>query len=106
MTDAADHNRARAGCRSTVRAVYVEISLTTVPPTVELKEPEDFKAFKVVVREAEHAWVSPERVAELAADAGASQTWGAEFAAMVDFARSKGWVRDDGAIRAHVEQAS
>ncbi len=81
----------------------IEISLATVPPSVTLHEPDDFRAFSVVVPEVEHAWVDPGQVIALADGAGAE--WRGSFDGMVEYARSKGWVRDDGAIRAHVERS-
>lgn len=83
--------------------MQIEIDLATVPPTVRLVEPTDFGSFKVVVVDAEHAWVAPERIAELAGDLGDSPEWRADLERMLAFAQSRGWVRDDGAVRAHVE---
>jgi hypothetical protein len=49
------------------------------------------------------AMVRVDAVRRLAGGA-AGETWEADFAAMLDYARSKGWLSDDGAsIRAHVE---
>jgi hypothetical protein len=83
--------------------VYIEIDLGTVPPSVVLEEPENFTAFKVVVREAEHVWVDPEQLAVLAGDLAGTADWRTSLQGMVRYASSKGWIREDGAIRAHVE---
>lgn len=50
-----------------------------------------------------HAWVSAAAVMRLAGEAGAGDDWRSGFEAMVEYARMKGWLRDDGAIRAHIE---
>lgn len=91
-------------------------------PQVSLAEPDDFKAFKLVLADDrpglgaqlagtgvasvdEHAWIEIDAVRRLARDA-ATPEWEDSFAKMLDFARTKGWVDDErGAIRAHVERA-
>jgi hypothetical protein len=51
----------------------------------------------------EHAWIRVDAVVHLA-DAVADVAWHEGFGAMVDYARSKGFLSDDGtAIRAHLE---
>ena len=104
LTGAADHNGPLRRRRDTVAAMRIEISLATVPPSVTLHEPDDFRAFSVVVPEVEHAWVDPAQVIALAAAGGAGAEWRGSFDGMVEYARSRGWVRDDGAIRAHLER--
>jgi hypothetical protein len=55
------------------------------------------------------AFIPPDRVRALAeraaSDAGhpLPAEWEANFASMLEFAASKGWVADDGAIAAHIE---
>ncbi|MFE4503194.1 hypothetical protein ACFRFQ_25345 [Rhodococcus sp. NPDC056743] len=49
------------------------------------------------------AWISADAVARLAGEAGAGDDWQSGFEAMVEYARLKGWLREDGAIRAHIE---
>lgn len=52
-----------------------------------------------------HVWVSREAIERAVGDR--DPEWTAGFAGMVAFARSRGWVSEDGArIRAHVEAAS
>jgi hypothetical protein len=85
--------------------VHIEIDLGTVPPLVTLEDPKDFTAFKVVVRDREHAWVDAEQLVALAGELGASTAWLHELQCMLDFAREHGWMRDDGSIRGHVERA-
>lgn len=50
-----------------------------------------------------NAWISAAAVARLADADGAGDDWRAGFQAMREYARGKGWVRADGAIRAHIE---
>ena len=91
----------------------------------ELAEPTAFDAFKVVVDgeaagdraavadalaacgwldESGDAFVSIDRLLELAGDHAASQEWRAQFEQMVAFARKHGWLDESGAaIRAHIE---
>lgn len=81
----------------------IEVDLATVPPGVALHEADDLRSLKVVVREAEHAHVTAETLRSLAGERTADPQWCQGLATMVAYARSKGWVREDGAIRAHVE---
>jgi hypothetical protein len=83
---------------------------------VSLEDPDDFTRFAVVaasgvalpgglpgiVRDADHAWVSPEALRRLAPQSG-TPDWEAGFARMLAYAASKSWVNAEGAIRAHIE---
>ncbi len=90
---------------------------------VDLVEPEDCKRFHVlcavpetalaavadalgpwaVGATADHVWIRVDAVQAAAADRVAAG-WSDEFAAMLGYARSKGWLNDAGdAIAAHVE---
>ena len=83
--------------------MYLEIEMTTLTPVVHLFEPDDLGAFKVVLRRPDVMWVKPD---ELVARAGArarDPAWRSDLDAMVAYAREHGWLRADGAIRAHVE---
>ena len=82
--------------------MYLRIDTRVTPPHVQLCEPEDFTAFKVVVVTAKHSWVDPGDLTELAGRGGDAQ-WHQNLAAMIGYARSKGWTDDTGRIRAHVE---
>jgi hypothetical protein len=82
--------------------MYIEIDLSVVPPRVQLREPDDFKAFSVAVIEPEHAWVGPDALRELAGDRASDPKWLEQLDGMLAFAASKGWVREDGAVRAHL----
>ena len=87
--------------------------------TVTLDEPADFKGFKVVVESGDGsglfsvgrlahrdtAWITAEAVRRLAGDA-ATPEWEDGFQAMLDYAKTKGWIDDTGDIQAHVEWAT
>ncbi len=103
--------------------MIVEVDVRGAEPRVTLAEPDDFKAFKLVVADdrpglgeqlagtgvasvEEHAWIEIDAVRRLAGDA-ATPEWNESFATMLDYARSKGWVDDErGTVRAHVERAA
>jgi hypothetical protein len=103
--------------------VHVTVDLTSVPAHVWLAEPADCRSFDVVVQgpghqqaldqalrgasvgrtEGEVAWVTVAAVRRLAAGS-VGQGWEADLLAMLDFARGRGWLTDDGeSIQAHVE---
>jgi hypothetical protein len=98
------------------------IIVVTEAGTVDLTERDDFKNFKIAVAkkdavqdfiagalkgvaalepDGKTAWVSA-----AALKRGQTPEWGASFDKMVESVRRFGWVRDDGTVRAHVEQAS
>jgi hypothetical protein len=86
--------------------MYVEIDLTTVPPALALREADDFNGFKVVAGRPEHAYVTRDALRSLAGDRADDPAWQEQLEGMLAYASSKGWVRDDGAVRAHVEWAA
>jgi hypothetical protein len=89
--------------------------------SASLVDPEDLTGFAVVLEgdddpgaEAlaaggvlglgDHAWVRTEALRRLAGPV-ATPEWEGAFAAMLDYARSRGWVDDEhGAVRGHVER--
>jgi len=101
--------------------MIVEIDLSAESARARLAEPDDFTAFKVVLRDSgpsvaerveaigvarldEHAWVRVDALRELAG-ASATPEWEESLASMLEFARSRGWVDDElDSIRAHVER--
>ena len=83
--------------------MYIEIDLTTVPPGVTLRDADDFKGFKVVAGRPEHAFVDPAALRSLAGEKAEDPAWREQLEGMLAYASSKGWVREDGAVRAHVE---
>jgi hypothetical protein len=105
----------------TLAVMYLHVDAMAVPATVQLVEPNDFTSFAVVVTgppnrvtevaaalaplgtvdaDGGHAHLRPEAVRGLT---DADDTWDAGFGTMVDYARTHGWVDDDGRVRAHVE---
>jgi hypothetical protein len=96
---------------------------TSRSAAVELSEPDDFKGFKVVVRQAdsdqlaaalegvaavepggEAAFVEIEALKGLAGDRASDPEWLGSLDGMVAYAQTKGWMSDDGSsIQAHVE---
>jgi hypothetical protein len=106
--------------------MYVEIDFSSgAPAGIALRESEDFKSFKVVTLAATesgaqlaeavaaigtvdddgHVWLSTDALVELAGARGVEPDWAASFAAMLDYARSHGFLSADGTeVRAHVER--
>jgi hypothetical protein len=106
--------------------MQVVVDMAAAPTTVGLSEPADCGRFHVAVRGSGdaatldqalranevgsvdgdgdgEAMVRVDAVRRLAAGT-VGETWDDDFAAMLDYARSKGWLSEDGAsIRAHVE---
>lgn len=97
----------------------MELSLDA--DSARLVDPEDLTGFAVVLEGDEdpspealaaggvlglgdHAWVRTEALRRLAGPA-ATPEWEQAFAAMLDYARTRGWVDDaQGAVRGHVER--
>ncbi|HEX5402255.1 MAG TPA: hypothetical protein VFX16_08140 [Pseudonocardiaceae bacterium] len=101
--------------------MYIHVDTAVVPPTAVLADQDNFRAFAVQVDGTEdrlpavvealtglgvvdadgaHAMLDAEAVCGLAAGGDA---WRADFDAMVEYARSKGWTDDKGRVRAHLE---
>jgi hypothetical protein len=89
------------------------------PAGIRLVEPEELRSLKAVVvgpaaepawppaiaKHEEHVWIRVGELRELAAAAGVGPEWQAGFDAMLEFARSRGWVDEtERAVRAHVER--
>ena len=100
--------------------MHVTVYLLSAPPTVSLEEPSDCRSFDVVV----HGSGDDEALERAAAFGGAAtlwtggtvaavrrlaagsvgEGWESDLLAMLDYARSRGWLTEDGqSIRAHVE---
>ena len=89
--------------------------------SARLLDPEDLTSFAVVLEGhadpspgalaaggvlgfGDHAWVRTDALRRLAGPI-ATPEWEDAFAAMLDYARSRGWVDDEhGAVRGHVER--
>jgi hypothetical protein len=99
--------------------VIVRVDLGPEPPAVALEEPEDCRAFHVAATgggdldrvaaavgrraDGEDVYVDVDLVRRLAAGR-VEPSWEQDFVAMLDFARTKGWLDESGqGIRAHVE---
>jgi hypothetical protein len=105
--------------------VIIDVDLSGGTPSVELVEPEDCKRFHVAVRGGDgetlasalqsegvgrllpsgEAMIDTAAVRRMAAGR-VPQGWDDDFAAMLQYAGSKGWLDETGdSIQAHVEQA-
>lgn len=93
---------ATAGTEEDEDTMFLHIDTSTTPPLIEVVDPDDFTAFKVVVATASHSWVSPDDLTELAGRAD-DPDWQRKLAGMITYADSKGWLDEHGRIRAHVE---
>ncbi|HEX4107520.1 MAG TPA: hypothetical protein VHX88_05265 [Solirubrobacteraceae bacterium] len=104
--------------------MYVLVDLESAPSAAPvLHEPDEFRSLKVVVRGekgslaeaiAPVGWLDPGGDAFLSVDAlrrlagprVRDASWNASFEAMLEYARSKGWVDPSGgALQAHCEPA-
>lgn len=83
--------------------MYVELDLALVPPAIELREPDDFTAFKILVKPIDESGVLPAVLRALAGKRAEDAEWQGNFERMLASAAEHGWIQEDGAIRAHVE---
>jgi hypothetical protein len=101
--------------------MIIVIDTTVAPAEVRLDNADDFTAFHVAVRgdqrripkavmgirradDAEHLYVDCDVVLRLAGDRARSEEWMQSFDGMLEYARSKGWLAHDRAIRAHMRR--
>jgi hypothetical protein len=109
----------RTGVRCANIRRPVELTLDT--SSARLVDPDDHTSFAVVVEGdgepaaaalaaagvvglGDHAWVRTDALRRLAGPA-ATDEWERSFVAMLDYARTRGWVDDElGAVRGHVER--
>ena len=103
--------------------MYVQIDIVPERPVVSLEEPDDCTRFHLTVAggkdvgrvfgalvdaaagrlEGDHALITIDAVRRMAAGRVADD-WPERFDAMLDYARTKGWIDDTGnAIQAHVD---
>lgn len=85
--------------------MFIEVDLGTVPPALALRETDDFKMFKVVVRDADHVWVDLDQITALAAECADEPGWRDGLDGMVGYAKEHGYIDDHGRMRGHVERA-
>jgi hypothetical protein len=83
--------------------MYVRVDLASVPPVTELREADDLTSLKVIVKHVDSTYLSADTLRELAGSLASDPGWQERFAKMLDYAQLHGWVREDGAVRAHVE---
>jgi hypothetical protein len=97
------------------------MELTLDTSSARLVDPDDLTGFAVVIAceggpapaalsaggvvgLGDHAWVRTDALRRLAGSAATTE-WERSFVAMLDVARTRGWVDDDlGAVRGHVER--
>jgi len=66
---------------------------------------DDLGACGIWSPDGQHAWIEPDWLREQAGPLAEDAGWQSGFSAMIDFARSKGWLDEQGRIRAHVASA-
>jgi hypothetical protein len=84
-------------------AVIINVDLAAVPPAVSLEDPDDFESFAIRARVPEHGFVAIDELKRLAGDRAGDPVWMESLDRMLEYASAHGWLRDDGAVRAHVE---
>jgi len=103
--------------------VYVNVDLAATSNSVQLREPDHFREFKVVVvghREERtsleqalrpfgrldndgYAWIRRDAVERLAGERSTNPDWSGSLDGLVAYAQSHGWVDSAGDLRAHCE---
>jgi hypothetical protein len=103
--------------------VYIHVDLSAPPASPQLRDPDTFTEFKVVVAnaddhrdavwsaaarvgrvgDAEHVFVDAGILERLAGGRVQDEAWRRGFTAMIAFAEEHGWIGEEGAVRAHVE---
>jgi hypothetical protein len=101
--------------------MFVRVYASDDGTRVSLEEPDDCRRFHLVceidldllgdtlveanvgsLEDDDTALINPEAIVR-AAGGRVGADWGERFGAMVEYAETKGWVTDDGNVRAHVE---
>ena len=82
--------------------MYLHVDTGHVPPTVELRDPDDLTSLKAVVSVPPHVWLDPTDLAELAGRSD-DEAWRSRLTRMLAYAGTKGWLDESGRVRAHVE---
>jgi len=73
--------------------------------TIPREAAQDLGGCGVWSLDGQHLFVEPDWLRRHAGDLAADAEWQRNFAGMVEFARSKGWLDKQGRIRAHVVAA-
>lgn len=89
----------------TVR-MHIEVDLSVVPPALALRDSDDFKMFKVVVKDADHVWAELGDITALPGARPDDPAWVEGFEGMVAYAKANDYIDDQGRMRGHVERAS
>lgn len=84
--------------------MFIDVDLTVVPPAVALRESDDFKMFKLVVRDADHVWVDIDQIKALAGERGEDPEWLKGLDGMIAYAGQNDYIDDQGRMRGHVER--
>lgn len=79
----------------------IVIDHRTVPPCMELENPRAFDSLSVSLRIPHHAWLDRRTLVHLAGEA-VDAPWIEKLDEMINYAADKGWVDEDGRIRAHL----
>jgi hypothetical protein len=103
--------------------MYIHVDTAIAPPAARLADRDNFRAFAITVdgtpdqlptvvdaltglgtvdADGGHAMLDADAVRRLAG-ATEGDPWSADFDAMVEYARSKGWTDEHGRVRAHLE---
>lgn len=103
--------------------MVIDIDVAAVPAVVQLVEPDDFAAFKIVARGAAaesgalasaierigrmtaagEVFVDVEALRSLAGDRARDAGWLGALERMLSYAREKGWTDGAGAVQAHIQ---
>ena len=83
--------------------MHIELDLNTVPPGLRLSDADNFADFAITARRPQTASVSRQTLEALAGDRAGDPEWQRQLDAMIAYARSRGWIGDDGAIQGHIE---
>jgi hypothetical protein len=104
--------------------VIVEVDTRQAPATIAVRDPDDLRRFHVemlgdradrfaaavprfgtVADGGDAVFVRPDALIALVGAPAQDVDWRRSFEEMVAYARSKGWVHEDGSLRAHVERS-
>lgn len=102
--------------------MYLHVNMAAASAAIELRERDNFRDLSIrIAGEAntdqlsailtdygrldddKHAYLNVAALCALAGDALQNNEWQNSFNSMIGYARSKGWVDQHGAVRAHIE---